>query len=202
MLWGSYVLMQRGVHPPACKDHPGTGCVKEALGPAAPGRAWASPWSLLTSLFPPSGNSSKKTTREWEPLSEPKVTPACLCEALRGPGAGQCRAPGVSTRQMFLPARLLCLSSLRASRPGGNTRGLEGLGPDGGSCMWAGAAGAWRPTRNACEPTQVFRPVPAYSVHVSALKLRHRPAAAPPERSGQSAHQACCAPWLVCWLKI
>lgn len=35
-------------------------------------------------------------------------------------------------------------------------RGIQGLGPDGGLCMWAEAAGAWRSTRNACELTQVL----------------------------------------------
>lgn len=40
-----------------------------------------------------SGNSSKKPTREWEPLSEPKVKPACLHSSLcRGPGRGSRRA--------------------------------------------------------------------------------------------------------------
>lgn len=58
----------------------------------------ASPGSRLTSLFPSSGNSSKKPTREWEPLSEPKVMPVCLpvpSPPLRwGLGAGICRARG------------------------------------------------------------------------------------------------------------
>lgn len=63
------------------------------------------PFSLPFSL--PSGDSSKKPTRECEPLSEPKVTPACLCLSLcQGLGAGAAAEHGASPpRWTFLPAQ-------------------------------------------------------------------------------------------------
>lgn len=61
------------------------------------------PFSLPFSL--PSGHSSKKPTRECEPLSEPKVTPACLHSLCWGLGAGAAAEHGASPpRRRFLPA--------------------------------------------------------------------------------------------------
>ena len=78
------------------------------------------PFSLPFSL--PSGDSSKKPTRECEPLSEPKVTPACLCLRLcRGLGAGAAAEHGASApRRTFLPAR-----GLRTQEENGASRGLD-----------------------------------------------------------------------------
>lgn len=109
--------------------------------------------SLLTSLFPSSGHSSKKPTREWEPLSEPKVMPACLpapsASPLLGPGGGHLQSTrrASSTRRMCLRPELLCLAP----------RGLwvYSEGASRGLVPWRvmhvgwAVCGAWRSTRNA-----------------------------------------------------
>lgn len=111
----------------------------------------ASSASPLTSLFPSSGNSSKKPTREWEPLSEPKVMPVCLpvpspplCWGL---GRASAEHEGISARQMCLQPELLCLAHRGLL---GLQRGASrGLGPV--VCHACGlGCGAWRSTRNAC----------------------------------------------------
>lgn len=82
------------------------------------------PFSLPFSL--PSGDSSKKPTRECEPLSEPKVTPACLCLSLcQGLGAGAAAEHGASPpRWTFLPAQAH-LGPPDPGRKRGASRGLD-----------------------------------------------------------------------------
>lgn len=101
-----------------------------------------SPGPLLMSLFPPSGNSSKKPTREWEPLSEAKVNaclPACaITSPPLGSGGGQLQSKhvGISSRQDVPSAGAAVPGSLRAS--GFPARGIQGLGSQSVSCMRAG----------------------------------------------------------------
>jgi hypothetical protein len=122
-------------------DHLSTGCLEDARVCCL--AFWGtSPGSLLMSPFPPSGNSSKKPTREWEPLSEPKVNaclPACaIASPPLGPGGGQLQSKhvGISSRQDVPSAGAAVPGSLRAS--GFPARGIQGLGSHGVSCMRAG----------------------------------------------------------------
>lgn len=110
------------------------------------------PFSLPFSL--PSGDSSKKPTREWDPLSEPKVTPACLRSSLcRGPGAGAAAEHGASPpRRTFFPA-------VPRSTLGLWTQDEKEGHPGAWTQQWAvhvsWAVGAWRCTPTACEFTQL-----------------------------------------------
>lgn len=116
-----------------------------------------------------------KTNQECEPLSEPKVTPACLCLRRRAWGRGQLQEHG-HLHPGDLP------SSPGASRPRRKTGHPGAWTRCGGSGMWAGAAGAWRSTRNACELTRVLDLVwypPRPGVHANGLEAMSRAEAAP-----------------------
>lgn len=82
-------------------------------------------FSLPFSL--PSGDSSKKPTREWEPLSESKVKPACLRSSLcRGLGAGAAAEhghPHPGGQRTGLPAAPRLTLGLWTEKQG--TRGLD-----------------------------------------------------------------------------
>ncbi|XP_006530299.1 calcium/calmodulin-dependent protein kinase kinase 2 isoform X8 [Mus musculus] len=94
------------------------------------------------SLSAPGNLLTKKPTREWEPLSEPKVNaclPACaIASPPLGPGGGQLQSKhvGISSRQDVPSAGAAVPGSLRAS--GFPARGIQGLGSHGVSCMRAG----------------------------------------------------------------
>ncbi|XP_052023658.1 calcium/calmodulin-dependent protein kinase kinase 2 isoform X2 [Apodemus sylvaticus] len=99
------------------------------------------------SLSAPGNLLSKKPTREWEPLSEPKVTPAYLPLPVPLPplcwglGAGSRRAHGHLSPAGSLPSAWAAVpGSLRAS--GFTVRGIQGLGSRGVPCMWAAVHGA------------------------------------------------------------
>lgn len=150
------------------------------------------PFSLPFSL--PSGDSSKKPTREWEPLSEPKVTPACLRSSLcRGLGAGAAAEHGAS------PPRRTLFPAVPRSTLGLWTQDEKEGHPGAWTQQWAvhvnWAVGAWRCTPTACEFTQSGTHV--CSVHVSGIELSQGPlAAAALGRCGQSTDQAYCTLWL------
>lgn len=127
------------------------------------------PFSLPFSL--PSGDSSKKPTREWEPLSEPKVTPACLRSSLcRGLGAGAAAEHGAS------PPRRTLFPAVPRSTLGLWTQDEKEGYPGAWTQQWAvhvsWAVGAWRCTLMACEFTQSGTHI--CSVHVSGIELCHR----------------------------
>lgn len=160
--------------------------------------------SLLTSLFPPSGDSSKKPTRECESLSELKVTLACLCRSLcwglRGGGWAAAEHGGIPT-QADAPSSLSCCGRAHHGPPD--------------PVLERGASGAW--TRwwvmhvgwgCGCMALQLecLRMHPGRRFHVAptssqctsmALKLCHGAhGCPPPSPHGQCIDQACCTVWL------